>query len=562
MSISKKETKTSKQKSSSKLSNLIFGLILAAYALYAAIFIFKSSFVVGGERYFVLFDDAMISMRYAKNLADGFGLVWNPGGARVEGFTNPLWTVWMAALHLLPVAASKTSLMVQISGAACILASLFFVRKIAFELSKNDLAAILAVILTAFYMPLNNWALLGMEVSLLVLLLCASTYLILRNLRQSRFTIWPYLLLGVGTLVRLDMAVPYLVSLIFLAIADARNRKKHILWGLSLLAITLGGQTLFRLVYYHDPLPNTYYLKVAGYPIILRMARGAYALYTLVWNSNWLLVLLPFTILFFRRDRAVMLLFALFIAQVAYSVYVGGDAWEHRGGSNRYIAVAIPLFFILFTYAAALLFETLIGKLHLGRGRNGVLFQGLLLTAFVTLAMVNFNFLLGNPRSLERWLLLRDPMFTTGNSYYVRMAQNVDEITRPEATIAVVAAGTTPYFSQRPAIDLLGKSDRHIAGVAAANVSSWRNLELFRPGHMKWDYDYSIGELRPDVVVQLWGDTDPAMKYLLQDYVTGGAISDKQNEMVFYLRKDSPNILWDKVRLCSGECLNEAPDSE
>ena len=24
------------------------------------------------------------------------------------------------------------------------------------------------------------------------------------------------------------------------------------------------------------------------------------------------------------------------------------------------------------------------------------------------------------------------------------------------------------------------------------------------PGHDKWDYDYSIGQLRPDVVAQLW----------------------------------------------------------
>ena len=35
-------------------------------------------------------DDAWISVRYAENLAAGEGFVWNPGGPRVEGFSNPL----------------------------------------------------------------------------------------------------------------------------------------------------------------------------------------------------------------------------------------------------------------------------------------------------------------------------------------------------------------------------------------------------------------------------------------------------------------------------------------
>jgi arabinofuranosyltransferase len=68
---------------------LFFLFILAGYALYAGVYIYKTSFVAGGERYFVLFDDAMISMRYARNLAAGHGLVWNPGAEPVEGYTNP-----------------------------------------------------------------------------------------------------------------------------------------------------------------------------------------------------------------------------------------------------------------------------------------------------------------------------------------------------------------------------------------------------------------------------------------------------------------------------------------
>ena len=35
-----------------------------------------------------LTDDAYISFRYSKNLAQGQGFRWNPGGEKVEGYTN------------------------------------------------------------------------------------------------------------------------------------------------------------------------------------------------------------------------------------------------------------------------------------------------------------------------------------------------------------------------------------------------------------------------------------------------------------------------------------------
>jgi hypothetical protein len=41
-------------------------------------------------------EDAYITFRYARNLALGNGLVYNPG-ERVFGFTSPLWTLWSAA---------------------------------------------------------------------------------------------------------------------------------------------------------------------------------------------------------------------------------------------------------------------------------------------------------------------------------------------------------------------------------------------------------------------------------------------------------------------------------
>ena len=54
-------------------SDLVLLVILILFAIYAGIFIYKSSFMIVAEdtRYFTLFDDAMISMQYAKRKQKG-----------------------------------------------------------------------------------------------------------------------------------------------------------------------------------------------------------------------------------------------------------------------------------------------------------------------------------------------------------------------------------------------------------------------------------------------------------------------------------------------------------
>ncbi len=65
---------------------------------------------------FTLFDDAMISMSYARTLARSGEWVWFPGGGRVQGFTNPLWTLAMAGMHLTGIEGSTAALAVSLTG--------------------------------------------------------------------------------------------------------------------------------------------------------------------------------------------------------------------------------------------------------------------------------------------------------------------------------------------------------------------------------------------------------------------------------------------------------------
>ncbi len=68
-------------------------------------------------RYFVLPDDGMISMRYARNLAAGLGLIWN-AGEHVQGYTNPAWTLIMVLVHWRGVPDRLASLPMQIASLA------------------------------------------------------------------------------------------------------------------------------------------------------------------------------------------------------------------------------------------------------------------------------------------------------------------------------------------------------------------------------------------------------------------------------------------------------------
>lgn len=171
---------------SDRVERLGFRSVCAASAVLSAWMIWRSAFRVGGQLTFNLFDDAMISMRYARNLAGGDGLVWNAGGERVEGITNPLWTLWMAVLHLLPVHPTKVSLLVMVSGALLILGILWVVRRLVQELAPGDMVATLAgVILTATFYPLLFWSLHGMEVGLVAFLLGVMALCALRSVKPE-----------------------------------------------------------------------------------------------------------------------------------------------------------------------------------------------------------------------------------------------------------------------------------------------------------------------------------------------------------------------------------------
>jgi hypothetical protein len=422
------------------------------------------------------------------------------------------------------------SLFVQILGAILLLVNLIFVKKISELIKKESVFPLVAVVFTAFYQPLNDWGLEGTEVSILTLLISISVFLSLKSLDSRTVPWYLYIPLGISTLVRPDAAVPFLALFIFWVIVDKDNRFKHVYTGLVTFIFFIGLQTIFRLVYYNDLFPNTYYLKMTGYPVLWRIGRGFLVLKDFLFAEGLLLFILPF--LFFKaaRNRSILLLIILILTQIAYSIYVGGDFLEADGGANRYIAIIMPLFFVL-------LAQTLV-EIKLLWNHKPVFW------IVVVICFLSLNALKG-PEGLTK-LILPHPKFSYKIEHTIHRAKLLEKLTTKDATIAVLAAGTLPYFLNREAIDMLGKSDRYIARLPSHTAPATASLEArirnFVPGHTKYDYLYSIGQLKPDVVAQMWRVLpSDAQLLLFSDYIRRGGS---------FFRKDSPKIRWDEMQKC------------
>lgn len=524
-------------------ANILFFLILIGFVLYASIFINQSKFTLNDTTYHLVIDDAMVSMRFAKNFANGDGLVWNPGGEKVEGYTNLLWVLYMSFLHLFSLSGSQITLIIKLSGAIFLFLNLFVIKNITQQLTTHWLPPLLSVLLTAFFYPINTWSLMGMEVSILVLVTNFAVYKTIKHKSSDQFSPKLYLLLGISTLIRIDSAVLFIIILIYNLITDPTNRKQHLFWGLGSLFFFLFAQTLFRYLYYGELVPNTYYLKVGGLTLFQRITRGLRVLIQGVWITNWALILLPFSLLLLRRDKHILLLFSVFLGNIAYSVYVGGDAWEHRLTTNRFISLGFPILFILLTLSLESIRQTFLEKEKPSPWAERLSLFGI--TLFIIGSLISFNTIrltdnLGN--SLREWLLLDGSItFANGSEHYIRMANDIESITDPQAVIAVTAAGNIAYYSDRYYIDILGKSDPIIAHTSPKIETTIYGTADYRPGHNKWDFDYSFTQLQPDVIAQ-WREDYNAVAPYVEDYTLIWI-----DKIPYYVKNDSPYILWDNI---------------
>lgn len=493
--------------------------VLAALAVWGGVFIARTSLVVEGERYFVLFDDAMISMAYARNVAAGLGPVWTPGNEPVEGFTNPLWTAFMVPVNALPLPLRHRSLVVQLAGLALLGLTVVRVRALLrahFGAARHGLAGWLpAAVATAFHATLLYWSAIGMETALQALLAVLAVqlaYEVVFAARDRHLAL--FAVLAAAYLTRMDMALLVAAVAGWVAVCGGFRRRQARSWlaGAVLLAGVAGGYQLYRWLTFEAPLPNTYYLKVHSVPFDLRWTRGAVkAAVALRENAVPALAVVMAVLAGLGRRSRTLLPGLLLAVYLAYSVWVGGDAWELPEVDvrlNRLLAFLVPL--------AAVLVNDLLNR---GLDRVGPVRRRAVAVAATTALLLFANGLVVSDRRATNWrtvLLLDRPLLVDSNGIVLHNLRRLERRVAPGAAVVTYWAGIPAYFSRYTMIDALGYADPVIARRPLPPGTTWRT---YRPGHGKSDPAYLLAR-RPDAFFQLWdlyhmGVPDP--RRLLRD---------------------------------------------
>jgi hypothetical protein len=421
---------------------------------------FTASRLIDGVRYFWLDDDMMISMRYARNLAEGNGLVWTPG-ERVEGYSNFLWTMVMAVVHLFRPPTHLAAIPVRVLGYAFTVGTFAYALRLLRVFAPRGIVAPIAMLTCMILCPdIVLWSVWGFENALLGLLLLV---FLVRTFERRGDDPLAYLALALVPLTRAD-GIYLFVANAAVALLLSKQRRSTILW-LALALVPFVAHLAFRHSYYGEWLPNTYYLKVHG--LTDKHARGfEYAKgFTQVYGVL-LAVSIAAGVSVARHDRRGLAVVVLVLANLGYVVMVGSDMFL----GHRFFSHLVP---VLFAFAGA-------GVSLLGRGPVGKL--GIAAVLLVASAPPM-------PRAFER-LLIHD---TNGDQQkQIQVAALINKNALPDSSIAVVCAGLVPYMTRRPALDILGKSDKHIARLAPFPGSM--------SGHGKVDTDYLVGR-RPDLIV-------------------------------------------------------------
>ncbi len=422
-------------------------------------------------------EDAFISFRYARNLVDGAGLVYNPG-ERVEGYTNFLWTLLIAggmALGIDPVPWAR--FLGMAASLALVLLTFRFARRQ--DLPRGVTGGILAASLVALSPAVAGEGVQGLETVFFALLVTAAVQTAVRareSVAAARAGSERRFLVAGALFALAALTRPEGVGVFGLATAAG------FLWqrrrGMACYRAEVGAVFVFLLIYlpywlwrfdyYGYPVPNTFYCKTGGG--LAHLWRGLqYVGHFLLWNP-----VLPLLTLWAgwrarRRDLPVAppdpgpgsplvaVVTTVVVGYLAYVAVVGGD-FKH---TFRFVIPVLPLWAVLLDgrvshHGWPRLFRSVrpVADRPPAAGRRvaGARLAWLVL-ALVAAGSVLSGLEIGRWSRRRAWDLTR----RTAIGKYLAASAPAD------AVLAIHSAGIVPYYSGLYTIDMWGLNDLHIA---------------------------------------------------------------------------------------------------
>lgn len=398
-------------------------------------------------------DDAFITFRYSQHLADGYGAVWNlHDNMKVAGYTDPLWMLLIAfadTFRIDPVISSK------LFGLFFGLVTLIYTYRVALFVTRSKNISLTALILLGTNYTFSSYMTGGLETQMQTALITLSLYytvLFTSVTVTAKKMIILSSLYALAILTRLDsalfIAVLYIYS-VFIEYGKGRvSAVKSVFMPLTLpVAFATISILAINYFYYGDMLPNTFYIKAAGFSFET-IERGFFyikSFFNAYMLTPFILLLVWYHKKIFTQKVTILMLFIIVI-WILYIIKVGGGFMEYR-----FMVPVMPMIYILTAISIGSVSYPLIRYL---------------LTAILIASSIYHAKTFSQERGIESFDWLQGHLYVP-SSDWVGIGKKLKSILNPNnnsnITIAVTAAGAIPYYSRLESVDMLGLNDRWIA---------------------------------------------------------------------------------------------------
>ena len=231
----------------------------------AAVFLASIALIAHARVFDLICDDALITVRFAQNLAMHGAPVYNLG-ERVEGYTSPLWMVLLALQMRVGIGAEHAVHLLGAASGVLLLASTWMLwRRIEPARTAPGIAVLAALAVSA---PVAAWTMGGLETplfaALVTLSIAIASKVIVDGGVESGAKVG--VLLALTTLTRPEgAALTGIVVLAGLSLEGLRPGRFKTIVAIAVgYAAVIAPFEAWRWHYYGFPLPNTFYVKTSG----------------------------------------------------------------------------------------------------------------------------------------------------------------------------------------------------------------------------------------------------------------------------------------------------------
>ncbi|MFO0693132.1 MAG: hypothetical protein U0230_06240 [Polyangiales bacterium] len=407
-------------------------------------------------------DDAGVSFAYARTLAESGELDLYPGAERVEAATNLLWCLLLAPFAWLHLDVELASKVLGIAFASLAAIGIGFLPS-RLERRAPRLVDAFAPALLASLPSYALWSVAGLENGLVAMLLVAAVLALDHEEGDASRRPWSGLLLALGFMARPDVglyAAAFGIPKLLRTVSERRLRRQDLLW-LAFAAAPMVGLTVFRMLYYAWPVPNSFYAKQGGLSVGSHLFDPAknpgFAYVGEFVKAGRLVPVAACVPLVLGARRGGVVRGALFLSSVVFfalPIYSHGDWMEQ----HRFLTFGAPLFLVAATIGLSRLPEALLSCIGPRSERVGAVVGALAVLGLVAYSLEGFT-VRSRIATVHSTLSFHD--VTLRSQYFEQFAASLGVDERPLLLDADI--GGTSYRRRIDILDHFGLADVPVA---------------------------------------------------------------------------------------------------